>query len=99
MLITTCDHRAPAHTLTDALAADLPWAQHLGTPTPGRHRHTAAQRAAAYLATTTDTAGEHTHARQLLDRRQYLITRYRDLTRERTIDGHNRNRHRDGLEL
>ena len=99
VLITTCDHRAPAHTLTDALAADLPWAQHLGTPTPGRHRHTAAQRAAAYLATTTDTAGEHTHARQLLDRRQYLITRYRDLTRERTIDGHNRNRHRDGLEL
>ena len=104
VLISTVsdDHPPVAHTLTDALAADLPWAQHLGTPTPGRHRHTTAERAAAYLAAAIDTAGEHTHARQLLHRRQRLITRYRHLTRERTIGGHDhtRNRHRDnGLEL
>ena len=63
MLISTIsdDHPPVAHTLTDSLA-DLPWAQHLGTPTPGRHRRTAAERAAAYLAAATDTAGEHSHA-------------------------------------
>ena len=79
LISTRRPERSPAHTLTDLLAADLPWAQHLGTPDPTRQRRTAAERAATYLTSTGDT-GEHTPAQQLLARREHLIGRYRDLT-------------------
>lgn len=61
LLITTPDHRAPAHTLTAAADQLLPWAHHLGSPNPGHQRPSnAIERADQHLTTATpDKSPEH----------------------------------------
>jgi hypothetical protein len=98
----------PAHSLIAALTENLPWTQQLGTRAPAQQRaSTALQRAAHHLATTAGTADDlqRAEAAQLLARRDQLVTRYRDLTRDIAEDHHpsrtrSRDRSRDyGLEL
>ena len=84
LLLTTPNlDREPAHTLTTVLATNLPWAQQLGTPAPNQQRTaTAMDRAEHHLATTAATDIYHAEAARLLHRRNHLINRYRDLTKD-----------------
>jgi hypothetical protein len=111
ILITTPDNRQPAHTLLAVLTDNLPSAQQIGTP----HQHqrqpsTAIQRAEHHLATTSGTSTTRNQATQLLQRRNQLIDRLREIADTTAqIDAtaarqheHERNRGRDrdhGLEL
>ena len=86
------------------LTANLPWAQHLGTPDPTRqrpHRHRSRQH---HLAATGDDTSDDAHraeATELLARRNELTARYHTLAQPRThhtdLD-HDRS-HDTGLEL
>lgn len=80
LLITAADSREPAHTLLSALNTHLPWAQHLGTPDPGRQQpQTAIERAEHRLATTGGTTRDRSQAAQLLQRRGQLLDYFRDI--------------------
>ncbi|WP_394373743.1 MobF family relaxase [Mycobacterium avium] len=84
LLITTPDHRTPAHTLTAALDHLLPWAQQLGTPDPAHQRpRSAIERADHHLATTPPGAELPAHhaARDLLRRRDQLLDHFDDMRR------------------
>ena len=109
ILITTPDNRQPAHPLLTVLADSLPSAQHIGTP--DRHHHqppTAIQRAEHHLAATSATSTTRNQATQLLQRRNQVIDRLREIADiaaqiDATADRqHERDRRRDrdhGLEL
>ena len=97
------EDRDPAHTLTDVLTRQLPWAQHLGALDPTRQRPTAIEAATTHLAATgDDTSDAHrAEATELLARRDQLTARYHTLTQPRTHHtdlGHDRS-HDTGLEL
>jgi conjugative relaxase-like TrwC/TraI family protein len=81
LLITTPDHRQPAHTLTAAAAHLLPWAQQLGSPEPGHQRPASAiERADHHLTTTPAAEGPDYHtARELLGRRDQLLDHFREI--------------------
>ncbi len=83
LLITTPDHRQPAHTLTAALDHLLPWAQHLGTPDSGHQRtRTAIERADHHLtAAQSHTGSEYQTARELLQRRDQLLDHFDEMRR------------------
>ena len=103
LLLTSDEDRDPAHTLTDVLTRQLPWAQHLGALDPTRQRPTAIEAATTHLAATgDDTSDAHrAEATELLARRDELTARYHTLTQPRTHHtdlGHDR-RHDTGLEL
>lgn len=70
--------RDPAHTLVDALADNLPWAQHVGTPTPDQHRQTALARTSSHLAENPPATTIDRDAAEQLARRDTLATTYRD---------------------
>jgi conjugative relaxase-like TrwC/TraI family protein len=103
LLITNTGTGAPRHTLTDVLAAHLPWAQHLGAVDTDQQRSTAIQRIQHHLAATPgEDTDHHIQARRLLARRDELTDRYRASTQRtirRDLDPH-RDQGRDtGLEL
>ncbi|CPR10894.1 ATP-dependent exoDNAse [Mycobacterium bohemicum DSM 44277] len=83
LLITTPDHRQPAHTLTAALDQMLPWAHHLGTPDPDHQRpSTTIECADHHLAAAPDITGpEYRAARELLNRRDALLDHFQDMRR------------------
>jgi hypothetical protein len=66
--------RPPAHSLIDALAETLPWAQKLGTP--ATNHHTAIDRARTHLAEHQPLTTEDRHAADLLARRETLRQAY-----------------------
>jgi conjugative relaxase-like TrwC/TraI family protein len=70
--------RDPAHTLVDALADNLPWAQHVGTPTPDQHRQTALARTSSHLAENPPATTVDRDAAEQLARRDTLATTYRE---------------------
>ena len=78
--------RDPAHTLVDALADNLPWAQHVGTPTD--HTPTTAIAQARRLADTNPQLTDPAHRQdtsELLARADTLTGTYtRRLTHRRT---------------
>jgi hypothetical protein len=67
---TPTESRTPAHSLIDALADNLPWAQKLGTPTVDRD--TAINRAHTHLAEHQPVTTEDRDAAELLARRDTL---------------------------
>lgn len=81
LLITTPDHRQPAHTLTAAAGHLLPWAQHLGSPDTGHQRpRSAIERTDHHLGgDVRGDSAEHQTARELLGRRDQLIAHFREL--------------------
>jgi hypothetical protein len=80
VLITTADNRQPAHTLLAVLTDNMPSAQHIGTPDPHQqHTPTTIQRAEHHLATTSGASHTRNQATQLLQRRNQLIDRLRDI--------------------
>ena len=80
VLITTADSRDPAHTLLAVLTDNLPSAQHIGTADPNRRQSpTAIQRAEHHLAATSAPTITRNEATQLLQRRNQLIDRLRDI--------------------
>ena len=81
LLITTPDHRQPAHTLTAAADTLLPWAHHLGSTDPDHQRpRTTMARAEHQLDAAPNADGpEYQEARQLLGRRDQLLEHFRDL--------------------
>ena len=83
LLISTPDHRQPAHTLTAALDHLLPWAQHLGSPDRAHERaRTAIERADHHLTTAPSHTGpEYQTARQLLQRRDQLLDHFNEMRR------------------
>ena len=84
LLITTPDHRQPAHTLTAAADHLLPWAQQLGSPDHGHQRpRTAIERADHHLATAAQshTGPEYQTARELLQRRDQLLDHFDEMRR------------------
>jgi len=84
LLITTPDHRQPAHTLTAAADHLLPWAQHLGAPDhPHQRARTAIERADHHLATTaqSQTGPQYQTARELLRRRDQLLDHFDEMRR------------------
>jgi hypothetical protein len=103
LLVTNTGAPPPRHTLTDVLAAHLPWAQQLAAIDADQQHSTAMQRTAHHLAATpgADT-DHHTQARRLLARRDQLTDRYRATT-QRTIrrdtDQHRDQSRDSGLEL
>jgi hypothetical protein len=101
LLLTTPNlDREPAHTLTTVLATNLPWAQQLGTPAPNQQRTaTAIDRAEHYLATTAATDIYHAEAARLIHRRNHLINRYRDLTKDLSAAQSTSRDRGSGLEL
>jgi len=103
LLVTNTGAPPPRHTLTDVLAAHLPWAQQLGVIDADQQRSTAMQRTAHHLtATPGDDTDHHTQARRLLARRDQLTDRYHATT-QRTIrrdtDQHRDQSRDSGLEL
>jgi conjugative relaxase-like TrwC/TraI family protein len=91
--------RTPAHTLTDLLADNLPWAQHLGTPGPERTRATEVSQASEYLADHRAETNRQREAVSLIARRDELLDDYRELhTPGRTPSGHDAERNH-GVEL
>ncbi|WP_457142380.1 AAA family ATPase [Mycobacterium sp. URHB0021] len=70
---TPTEGRDPAHSLVDALADNLPWAQHVGTPT---RRDTALDRAATHLAEREPVTAEDRDAAELLARRDTMQSTY-----------------------
>ena len=87
----------------------MPLAQHIGTPDP-HHQHTttAIQRAEHHLATTSGASHTRNQATQLLQRRNQLIDRLRDIAdtaahidtaTERSREHSRDNDHRYGLGL
>ena len=94
---TPTESRAPAHSLVNALADNLPWAQKLGTPVTGRD--TALDRAATHLSKHQPITTEDRAAADLLARRDTLRdtyqTQYKPRLRSRTHQ-HTRDH---GLEL
>jgi hypothetical protein len=111
ILITTADSRQPAHTLLGVLNNDLPSAQHLGTP--DRHQQqppTTIGRVEHHLAATNATSTTRSQATRLLQRRDQILDRLREIADTATqLDAaatgqneHQRNRRHDrdnGLEL
>ena len=90
--------RDPAHTLVDALADNLPWAQHVGTPTPDQHRQTALARTSSHLAEHPPVTATDRDAAEQLARRDTLATTYREQhTPGRAPHTHDTTRHH-GLE-
>ncbi|WP_368665257.1 MobF family relaxase [Mycobacterium avium] len=84
LLITTPDHRTPAHTLTAALDHLLPWAQHLGTPDPTHQRPRSAIERADHHLTAAPPGAElpaYQAARELLHRRDRLLDHFHDMRR------------------
>ena len=83
LLITTPDHRQPAHTVTAALDHLLPWAQHLGSPDHAHQRpRTAIERADHHLATAQSHTGpQYQTARELLRRRDQLLDHFHEIRR------------------
>ncbi|HUO40749.1 MAG TPA: MobF family relaxase [Mycobacterium sp.] len=83
LLITTPDHRQPAHTLTAVLDQMLPWAHHLGTPDLDHQRPcTTIECADHHLAAAPDITGpEYQAARELLNRRDALLDHFQDMRR------------------
>ncbi len=83
LLISTPDHRQPAHTLTAALDHMLPWAHRLGTPDPDHQRPcTTIECADHHLAAAPDITGpEYQAARELLNRRDALLDHFQDMRR------------------
>jgi DNA transposition AAA+ family ATPase len=83
LLITTPDHRQPAHALTAAADHVLPWTQQLGTPDSGHDRNrTAIERAERHLATAQSRTGpEYQTARELLQRRDQLLDHFAEMRR------------------
>ena len=80
VLITTPDGREPAHTLLTVLTNEMPNTQHLGTPDPDRRQpRTAIERAEHHLATTSATSLTRNEATRLLQRRNHVIDRLRDI--------------------
>jgi hypothetical protein len=70
------------------LANNLPWARHLG---PRDHpTATAIDRVAHHLATTSGTDRDREQAAEMLERRQEILERYRELTAD-----HDRSRERN----
>ena len=66
LLVTTpTADREPTHTLVDTLATNLPWAQHIGTPTD--HTPATAIEQARRLADTNPELSDPTHRQQTLD--------------------------------
>ncbi|AFM20140.1 TrwC relaxase (plasmid) [Mycolicibacterium chubuense NBB4] len=96
---TPTEGRTPAHSLIDALADNLPWAQKLGTP--DTDRATALDRARTHLAEHQPVTTEDRDAADLLARRDTLRdtyqTQYKPRLRTHTHE-HTRN-HDHGLEL
>jgi hypothetical protein len=85
--------RTPAHTLIDALADNLPWAQHVGTPEPDSSQQTALARASRHLAEDPPTTTADRDAAEQLARRDTLATTYRDQhTPDRAPRTHNTTR-------
>ena len=100
LLHTPTKDRAPAHSLIDALADTLPWAQKIGTP--ATDRHTAIDRARTHLTEHQPLTTEDRDAADLLARRDTLRDTYQTQfkPRLRTTPDHTRERTRDhGLEL
>ena len=92
---TPTDTRTPAHTLVDALADNLPWAQHLGTPT---RRDTAISRTETHLAQHEPVTTEDRDAAELLARRDTMQNTHH--TRHHPNRTHDRTRDRDhGIDL
>ncbi|MGO9349428.1 MAG: MobF family relaxase [Mycobacterium sp.] len=80
ILITTADSRDPAHTLLAVLTDNLPSTKHIGTADPNRRQSpTAIQRAEHHLAATSAPTITRNEATQLLQRRNQLIDRLRDI--------------------
>jgi hypothetical protein len=80
VLITTADYRQRAHTLLAVLTDNMPSAQHIGTPDPHHQRTpTTIQRAEHHLATTSGASRTRNQATQLLQQRNQLIDRLRDI--------------------
>ena len=80
ILITTPDRRQPAHTLLSVLTNYLPSAQHLGTP--DRHQQqppTTIDRVEHHLAATNATSTTRNQATQLLQRRDQILDRLREI--------------------
>lgn len=71
---TPTEERAPAHSLIDALADNLPWAQTLGTPDAGRD--TALHRARTHLTEHEPVTTADRDAADLLARRDTLHDTY-----------------------
>jgi hypothetical protein len=79
LLVTTPSaEREPTQTLVDTLATNLPWAQHIGTPTD--HTPTTAIEQARHLADTNPELGDPTNRQQALD----LLARRDTITRTYT---------------
>jgi conjugative relaxase-like TrwC/TraI family protein len=94
---TPTESRTPAHSLIDALADTVPWAQKLGTP--DGHRDTAINRAAAHLAAHEPASTEDHDAAELLARRTTLRSTYETQFKPR-LHTHTHEHTRDhGLEL
>ena len=91
--------RGATHTLTDTLADNLPWAQHLGTPEPKRAPTTVMSQTAEHLTDRQPESDQEREAADLLIRRDTLVTAYRELhTPGRTPRGRDADRSR-GLQL
>jgi conjugative relaxase-like TrwC/TraI family protein len=73
---TPSEGRTPAHSLVDALADNLPWAQRIGS-TPTVDRDTAIDRAHTHLAEHPPVTAEDRDAAELLARRDTLKNTYR----------------------
>lgn len=110
LLISTPDHRLPAHTLTTAADHLLPWAQRLGNPDHAHHRpDSAIEHANHHLVTTTPALDhpEYQTAHHLLRRRDHLLAHFDEIAdRAAQLDAltTTRSRHRShnrsyGLEL
>lgn len=109
VLITAADDRDPAHTLLAVLADNLPSAQHIGTADPTRPQTlTAIQRADHHLAVTSAPSPARNEATQLLQRRDHLLVRLRDIAdstthidaaRERSRERSRDSDHSSGLDL
>ncbi|MBY0443544.1 MAG: relaxase domain-containing protein [Mycobacteriaceae bacterium] len=82
ILITTPDHRPPAHTLTTALETHLPWTQHLGTPAPDYQRPpTTIEHVIDYLSLSVAQPADdpaYRTARELLHQRDRLVDHFHE---------------------
>lgn len=94
---TPAEGRTPTHSLVDALADNLPWAQQLGTPTTDHD--TAIDRAHAHLSEHQPITPEDRDAADLLARRDTLHDTYQTQFKPR-LTTHTQEHTRDhGLDL
>ncbi|KDE97082.1 exonuclease V subunit alpha [Mycolicibacterium aromaticivorans JS19b1 = JCM 16368] len=94
---TPTEGRTPPHSLVDALADNLPWAQRLGTPTTDRD--TAIDRAGTHLAAHEPVTPEDRDAAQLLARRDTLRDTYQTQFKPRLHTYTHEHTRDPGLEL